>query len=125
MPDDTVTIGGTAAPTSMESSQPTPLVLPPALTYLIARAFDRARVRRGTDVATTRLDGLLQDTVRYLVESGATPAEVEAAIRDVCEGADACRADPELRLLLGELEARAHAFAAAASERAGGPRTAS
>jgi hypothetical protein len=105
----------------MEAPGPAPLVLPPALTYLIARAFDRAHARRGTGAAAARLDGLLRDAARYLVASGATPAEVEAAIRDVCAGAGALQADAELRLLLGELEARAHAFAAAAGQRACGP----
>jgi hypothetical protein len=99
----------------MESTPASPLVLPPALTYLIAREFDRARARRGAGagVSTARLDGLLRDAVRFLLASGATLAEAQAAVRDVCEAAHAWRADPELRTLLGELEARARDYAAA------------
>ena len=99
----------------MESPRGTPLVLPAALTYLLARAFDAARSRPGRAAPTARLDGLLRDAVRYLLAAGATLAEVEAAIRDVCEAADAWRADPELRAALGEAEGRARAFAATAA----------
>ena len=101
----------------MEAFRPAPLVLPPALTELIARGFARARAHRGTGAAAARVDGLLRDAVRYLIASGGTPAEIESAIRDVCQAADTWRADPELRPLLGEIEARAHAFAAAAGQR--------
>jgi hypothetical protein len=96
----------------MEPPRGTPLILPAAMTYLLARAFDAARVRPGGAAPTARLDSLLRDAVRYLFAAGATLPEVEAAIRDVCEAADAWRADPELRAKLGELEGRARAFAA-------------
>lgn len=99
----------------MEPSTPGPLVLPAALTYLIARAVDTVRVRRGAGLSTARLDGLLRDAVRHLAESGATVAEVHAAVRDVCEAASAGHADPDLHDALGELEARARAFATTAA----------
>jgi hypothetical protein len=99
----------------MEPPRSTPIVLPVALTYLLARAFDAAHLRPGRAARTARLDGLLRDTVRYLLAAGATLAEVEAAIRDVCEAADAWRTDPEFRAALGEVEGRARAFAAAAA----------
>ena len=96
----------------MEPPRGTPLILPAAMTYLLARAFDAARVRREGAATAARLDRLLRDAVRHLLAAGATLAEVETAIRDVCEAADAWRADPELRAKLGELEGRARAFAA-------------
>ena len=99
----------------MEPSRATPLVLPAALTYMLARAFDAARARPGRATTAARLDGLLRDAVRYLLASGATLPEVEAAIRDVCEAADAWRADPALRATLVEVEGRARAFAATAA----------
>jgi hypothetical protein len=64
---------------------------------------------------------MMRDAVRYLLATGASLAEVEAAIRDVCEAAESWRADPELRARLGEVEGRARAFAAAAAAAAAAP----
>ena len=100
----------------MESPHSTPLVLPAAMTYLLARAFEAARGRPERAAPTARLDRVMRDAVRHLRAAGATDAEVEAAIRDVCEAADPWRADPALGGMLGEVEGRAHAYAAAAAE---------
>jgi hypothetical protein len=106
-----------ATAATMQPSGATPLVLPATLTYLIARAVDSTRVRRRAGVSTSRLDGLLRDTVRYLAGAGASLPEVHAAVRDVCEAASAALADPELQVALGEVEARACTFAVTATAR--------
>lgn len=86
----------------------TALVLPPALTYLLARGVANAdrRLSRGDaagDAASVaRVAGLLRDAARALHSRGATPDETREALRDAVEAVAASFTAPGLRAALDE-----------------------